>query len=85
MALVSMIINHYITAIDRLIIYHPIYIPGNIVRACGTSGYTPGTFLYASGNGMLCDKQNSTERPMAIVRSTFATATTNMVGKVILI
>jgi len=62
-----------------------IYIPGNIVNACGTSAYTPGTVLYASGNGMVCDQRYSTERPVAIARSTFATATTNMVGEVVII
>ena len=62
-----------------------IYIPGNIVRACGTEAYTPGTILYASSNGLLCNQRYASERPMAIVRSTFEDATTNKVGKVILI
>lgn len=62
-----------------------IYLPGNIVKACGTEAYKPSTMLYASGQGFLCSTRYSTERPMAIVVSEFEQSTTNYVGEVLLI
>ena len=62
-----------------------VFLPGNIVRACGTSAYKPSTMLYASSQGFLCSLRYSSERPVAIVISEFEQQTTNYVGEVLLI
>jgi hypothetical protein len=62
-----------------------IYLIGNLAIATSPESITPGELLYASSNGFVSASRCSSERPMAISIDTFETATTNKIGKVLLI
>ena len=62
-----------------------IFLPGNLAFACSPESITAGTLLYASSNGFVTSSRYSSERPMAISISNFATATTNKIGEVFLL